>query len=492
MKHFFLFISLLIFSCSTQVESPTVIKNFSELATAEEVVEFAKVASQHTDKLDLEIFGSTSEDRDLVLIRSKLKQSNNPLRVLVFAQQHGNEPSGKEASLLLIRDLASNQHSDWLRDMEIVIIPQLNPDGGNLDKRRNGQEIDLNRDHVVLQASETRAIHKVFKDFMPHVTIDIHEYYPYSKSWDEFGAFKNFDVQVGVPTNINVSQEIRNFGLLKALPYIETSLLKNEYTFHHYIVGPAPNLGRTRHSTVDIDDGRQSFAILGTLSFIFEGINGRTGVLDSIEHRTYGQYEALKALLHFVHQNASEIKTIVDDARNKLRSSKPGEVVAIRLEHFPSGNPLTLPLVSSTTGNDTVVIVENYHPIVKSTLNATKPKAYLIPTNDALLVNFLNLHGVKYENFEVQDAKVITRYFVESIAISEDEELENRLPTVIKQKIINEELNDLYLWVPTGQLHSNFLVTLFEPQSMLGLAQRIGYEYLLQERDFFSILRVEE
>jgi len=492
MRKYLLFIPLFILSCASRIESPAVLKSFSELTTADEVVEFAKAAAEKSQALSYEIFGKTSQGRDLVLIRSRTNGTNERLKVLVFAQQHGNEPSGKEACLLLIRDLANGLHREWLKDMEIVIIPQLNPDGGNLDQRRNGQGIDLNRDHVVLQAPETWALHNLFKDFMPHVTIDIHEYYPFSRSWEEFGGFKNFDVQVGLPTNINVAQEIRNFGLNKALPFVEASLKEKGYSFHNYIVGPAPNLGRTRHSTVDIDDGRQSFAILGTLSFIFEGINGRADVLDNIEHRAYGQHEALKALLNFAHQNANEIKAIVDDARTNLRSSESGEVVAIRLEHFPSGTPLTLPLISSTTGNDTVVIVENYHPIVKSTLNTTKPKAYLIPTKDTLLVNFLNLHQVKYENFEVQDAKVISRYFVESIAISEDEELENRLPTVIKQKIVKEELNDLYLWVTTGQLHSNFLVTLFEPQSMLGLAQRIGYEYLLQERDFFPILRVEE
>lgn len=492
MKKFFLFIPLIILSCSTRIDSPAVLKNFSELTTANEVVEFVKAAAEKSPTLSYEVFGKSSFGKDLVLFRSKYKGSKERLRVLIFAQQHGNEPSGKEACLLLICDLANGKLREWIKDMELLIIPQLNPDGGDLDLRRNGAGIDLNRDHILLEAPETRALHNLFKDFNPHVTIDIHEYYPFSDSWKEFGGYKNFDVQVGVPTNINVSHEIRDFGLNKALPFVETTLAEKGYTFNNYIVGPAPNLGRTRHSTVDFDDGRQSFAILGTLAFIFEGINGKADVLDNIEHRTYGQYHALKALLEFLHNSADEIKSIVAGAKVKLINAEPGESVAIRLEHFPSGDPLKLPLVSSKTGKDTIVMVENYHPIVKSTLDATRPKAYLVPANDTLLVNFLKLHRIDFEHFETQNTSNISQYFVESIIIGEDEELENRFPMVIKRQVREDEIGKEYLRVTTRQLHSNFLVSLFEPQSMLGLAQRSGYEYLLKEKEYFPILRVEE
>ncbi len=486
----FLVALLLLVSCSSNLPEPPALKrNFQTPTSSAEVREFTRQVAGTSGRLHYEIIGISEGGSELASIKVAPARSESPLRVLIFAQQHGNEQSSKEASLLLIHDLAMGKHAHWLDNMEIWIVPQVNPEGSDENQRRNAGGIDLNRDHVVQLAPETRALHKVFRSFMPHITIDIHEYYPFRESWAEFGGYKNFEVQVGIPTNPNVAEELREFGLSRALPHIEKHLNEKGFSFHNYIVGPAPNLGRTRHSTVDFDDGRQSFAILNTLSFIYEGINGRDGFTENLERRTHGQYEALIALLDFSHANAQSIIEKVENTRQELHHAKAGETVAIRMEHFPDSNPLMLPLVSSKTGLDTLVVVENYHPKVKTTLQVQRPRAYLVPQNDTLLMQFLDLHDITYRH--EYNTHTASQYFVESIETSTDEELRNRYPDVTTKEIIAEALNETYVWVPINQLHTNFLVSVFEPQSMLGLAQRPGFEYLLQEGTPFPILRVE-
>jgi hypothetical protein len=490
-KLLYLALVFIISACHHQPpESPSVLRNFTYPATSAEIDGFCKKSARSSTNLQFEIFGKSDAGTDLVLIKAiSAKKTKTPrLRVLLFAQQHGNEVSGKEALLLLIHDIALDNKPQWLENMELWIIPQLNPDGGDRNERRNAKGIDLNRDHVVLQASETRAIHDLFHRINPHVTVDIHEYQPFRTSWEEFGGFKNFDIQVGIPTNINISPDIRNFAHDRILPEIEKHLNRKGFSFHNYLVGPVPIEGRTRHSTVDIDDGRQSFAILNTLSLIYEGINGRDGFIESLERRTYGQYEAVVAFLNFLHENTDQTISLVENARQKLRTSLPGEPVSIRMEHFPDGRSLSLPLTSSVTGNDTLVIVNNYHPVVKSTLEVKRPRGYLVPADDTLLLNFLETHRVEYiRNFSSQNFRV-KEYYVNRIMMSEDEELENRFPEVT---INAGKLQADHLFIPIDQLHSNFLVSLFEPQSMLGLAQREGFEYLLKEKEVFPVLRVE-
>lgn len=483
------FILLFLFSCSASIESPTVERNFQTPASSAEVIAFCREAAKVSGRLHYEVIGISEGGTKLASIKAIPARSESPLRVMIFAQQHGNEQSSKEAALLIIRDLARGMHSHWLENMEIWIVPQVNPEGADENQRRNAGGIDLNRDHVVQLAPETRALHKLFQSFMPHITVDIHEYYPYRESWAEFGGYKNFDVQVGVPTNPNVAEELRKLALDKALPHIESHLIDMGFSFNNYIVGPTPDQGRTRHSTVDFDDGRQSFAIRNTLSFIYEGINGTDGFIENLERRTYGQYEALIALLDFSHKNASSIREKVETARLELYHAKAGETVAIRMEHFPDGNPLMLPLLSSATGNDTLVVVENFHPGVKATLEVLRPQAYLVPQNDSLLMHFLDLHDITYRH--EYNTLTASQYFIESIETSTDEELRNRYPYVTKKEIFAEKINEPYVWVPINQLHANFLVSVFEPQSMLGLAQRPGFEYLLQEGTPFPILRVE-
>jgi hypothetical protein len=494
MRKNWLFIAALwLTACASPLESPTVLRNFQQPATSQEVIEFVEMAVMTSDKLYHTIIGHSEGDTPLVAVHAAdpYEYPDDKLHILIFAQQHGNEQSGKEAALLLIRDLAAGKYNHWFETLELWIVPQLNPDGSDMNERRNAGGIDLNRDHVVQLAPETQAIHKLFREFNAHVTVDIHEYYPFRESWAEFGGYKNFDVQVGVPTNINVDSNIRNFALNKALPHIEQHLNEKGFSFHNYIVGPAPNLGRTRHSTVDFDDGRQSFAIQNTLSFIYEGINGQDGYVENLERRTMGQYEGLIALLDFLYKNSGESRSMVENARQNLREANPGEKVAIRLEHFSDNSTLMLPLISATTGQDTLVAVENYHPKVQATLEVNRPLAYIVPYNDHQLMEFLGLHQVEYETTPDLTGKTLSGYFIESIETSVDEELPNRFPQVTTQTFDDSELTEEYVLVRTAQLHSNFLVSLFEPQSMLGLAQRPGYEYLLREGEVFRIMRVE-
>lgn len=481
-----------LYACSSPLESPTVTRSFSTPASSGDVIRFCRKAAEKSENLEYHVFGQSANGTDLVAVRATGKPGEaHRLKILLFALQHGNEQSGKEAALLLIRDIALGKLDHYLHNLELWIVPNLNPDGGDLNKRRNAHDTDLNRDHIVQQAPETRALHALFREQMPHVTIDVHEYQPFRESWAEFGGYKNFDVQVGIPTNLNVDENIRQFALENALPAIEKHLNHMGYSFHNYIVGPVPTQGPTRHSTVDFDDGRQSFAILNTLSFIYEGINGPDGFVENLERRTYGQYHAMIGLLDFLHAHAVTTMQMVNTARQQLRSAKPGEKVAIRMDHFPDNNSLRLPLTSSHTGLDTLVIVENFHPIVKPQLEVPRPKAYLIPQKDSLLMQFLKLHHIEYQYLEDLSPYRVWGYYIDDITIREDEGLENRYPAVRRQELTHNLRLEKYVWVSTQQLHSNFLVSLFEPQSMLGLARRDGFEYLLNAKERFPVLRVE-
>ncbi|MBS4013155.1 MAG: hypothetical protein KGZ97_05265 [Bacteroidetes bacterium] len=474
-------------SCTQGLKTPAEKDNFTRITLSEEVVEFSKILCKKYDFLEYKIIGNTITGKEIIAINASSGFSDDKLKVLIFAQQHGNEQSGKEALLIFLREL--NNNINWLDNIEFWIAPQINPDGGDKNSRLNAQGIDLNRDHILLNARETQALHKLFQEVMPHVTIDIHEYNPFRESWQNFGAYKVFDVQVGIPTNINVSEEIRSFALYEVLPAIEKHLNMNGFSFHNYLVGPVPTEGRTRHSTVDINDGRQSFAILNTLSFIYEGINGRDGFLENLKGRTFGQYEALFAHINFINENAEKIKTIVNSKREMLVNSNSKIKVSIRMEHFPAEFPLVLHLLSSKTNNDTIIEVENFHPVVKSLHEVTMPQGYLIPAYDSLIIDIIKKHNIIYSAYETYNNHKIFAYKILDVDTVMIEELSNMIPTLKKEQL--KILKDNYIYVPTAQLHSNFLVLLFEPESMLGIAQIKDYNYLLNKGEMFPILRVE-
>jgi hypothetical protein len=178
----------------------------------------------------------------------------------------------------------------------------------------------------------------------------------------------------------------------------------------------------------------------------------------------------------------------VHESRQKLFAYDNNDSVAIRMEHTKGDNPIELTLRSIYTGNDTLITVNNFHTKVIPTLKVDKPKGYLIPKDDTLLVEFLDNHNITYEDADDKNFNYVLQYKVGEVNESVDEELENYYPLVNLEPV--NFVNNEYYFVSTSQLHSNMIVIAFEPQSMYGLVQYSRFNYLLNAESSFPIYRV--
>ncbi len=424
----------------------------------------------------------STKGKNVWVVTNTEKSNQSNLRILIFAQQHGNEPSGKEALLSLIAEIAEKQWDDKLSGIELYLVPCMNPDGADLDQRRNGAGIDQNRDHLLQQSVEVYALHRFFDSIQPHITVDIHEYYPYDSACYRFGFLKQFDIQFGCLTNTNINASVLSYSKKKVLPFIEQQVKKSGFSFFEYTVGSLAYNDKLRHSTVDINDGRQSFGIRPGLSFIIEGIAGKT-CGDNLPKRTKGQYATVKALLDFARENRTEIIELVNHARkNPVAYPKS---IALRLDHFKTDSMLHYPLYNIAAGKDSIFIVSDFLPLIRSDVMTEAPKGYLIPKNDTMLLKFVQHYGFVCQNCTVKTAYA---FAIDSVSTTIVEENSTPMPWLRRKKT---QINPgSYVYLDVNQPKGLALILALEPQSSVGLVVYSQFDYLIRQ-SVYPVLRVE-
>ena len=401
------------------------------------------------------------------------------LRVLLFAQQHGDEHTGKEALSMLLAKFASGDLNALLDKIDFLIVPQMNPDGSELYQRRTTDSVDLNRNHVLLTSPETRALHDLFYQWLPHVTLDVHEYTTISRSWSDSGFVRLADTQLGMLTNANTSPEVRDLQHDSMFPYIAGYMRGQGYFFQEYIVGSPSD--RVRHSTTEINDGRQSFGILGTVSFIQEGIKWRTRE-EGLQRRVQSQLASIRALLEYCSKNAKKIMQIVSHERARLLTLA-GQPIAIKMDHFRGEGELQIPVRMVGTQRDTVWQVRPYHGEVRTQKSALLPEKYIIEQKDSAIVQLLRRHHIRVDEVKQESRVGVTTYSIDSTSRSEIEEETQPLVSV-SSRSMTKILKPGDFIIPTKQLQSMLLAIILEPESMWGLTKYEQFGYLLKEKQY--------
>lgn len=474
-------------------QTPLQKSNFTKLTSHSELTEFIKEVDSNSDLIKTEVLTKSVEGRELFVVyfsKGEFGADENKIKVLIFAQQHGNEQSGKESALLLINELLKPENQYLFDKIDFALVPQMNPDGSEKNQRRNGNGMDLNRNHLILTEPETKALHKLFDKYLFEVTMDVHEYWPFGEEWKKLGFRRNFDVTVGAITNINISEKIKNLSYKKYLPFIFNFIQSKGYTAFHYLPGGPVGVDYIRYSTFDINDGRQSFGVQNTLSFIQEGMNGENYSTDNIEKRATSQMIGMLGLIKFSYDNKDEIKKLVAEERKKLIENKVDDEVAIQLEHFSDGKKLELKLLSYYSGKDTIVTVDDFRSVVKATYSVKRPKGYLIPKQLDELKQWMDNHNLFYSDAKLESCDKVEEYFIDSIGTI-DFERDTIVNPYVSVNDVTDKINlSEYYFLPVKQLKNNMIVIALEPKSMLGLVTYKQFEHLLKKGERYLILRV--
>jgi hypothetical protein len=179
----------------------------SREATNDEIGKYWKVVDRATDRVVTGVFahspegrplryalvGSTRTMHRLPAVRRDIARLGDPATprqdvaallehtptvLWIAANVHGNEPSGGDAVLELLYNLADRDDcvAAAIRSNALVgLIPVQNPDGREHHERANGYAFDLNRDWFARTQPETAGKLDLLWKYQPQVFVDEHE-----------------------------------------------------------------------------------------------------------------------------------------------------------------------------------------------------------------------------------------------------------------------------------------------------------------------------
>lgn len=112
----------------------------------------------------------------------QLEFGRGPLKVFMWSQMHGDEPTATSALIDLFAYLQRHRETGWAKAVAEKItlraVPMLNPDGAELYRRRNLQSIDINRDARALVTPEGRLLKRLRDEWRPDIGFNLHNQNP--------------------------------------------------------------------------------------------------------------------------------------------------------------------------------------------------------------------------------------------------------------------------------------------------------------------------
>jgi hypothetical protein len=282
----------------------------------------------------------------LVLSREQAALAATPprptrLTVLLVASQHGTEPSGGEALLRLARDVADGPLTPLLDDLNLILIPNGNPDGRDGPRRVNGNGVNLSTNFTVLSEPESRAVEEAIWRWRPEVLLDVHESAIFKgKTLARQGYLTDFEAQFEIANNPNVDPELASLTRDQLLPAVLEGTNARGLEAHRYFGEITDVEQPITHGGVTLKNLRNKAGMLGTVSFLVENrLDPKGGDFPTprnLQGRVDKQTLSIAAFLEVVRERRADIAQVVQSARARAAQSRAPVSLVARYAPDPS------------------------------------------------------------------------------------------------------------------------------------------------------------
>ena len=321
-------------------------------------------------------------------------EANGRSTVVLIGQQHGDEPAGSEALLVVARELAQGLLEPLLDRINVVVIPRANPDGATNGNRTTANGVDMNRDHLLLNTPEARALARVVRDYRPILVLDAHEFTVAGRYLQKFNAIQRYDALLQYTTTANyhefltkASQEWYHQPMLGAL---QSQGMSSEW---YYTTSTQPDDKRISMGGVQPDTGRNVNGLKNAVSLLVETRGVGLGRLH-IQRRVHTQVTTITSALRSTAERAADLEQVRSYvARDTASKACKGQVV-IEAQATPMQRELTM--LDPDTGADRTLKVDwNSSLALRPVKSRPRPCGYWLAAHATAAVERLQMLGVQ-------------------------------------------------------------------------------------------------
>jgi Zinc carboxypeptidase len=430
----FTFLLLLSMNINAQSESTNVPQEWQTLAEQTdyqktwryaETIAFAQKLDKASDQIVYKSFGKSGEGRDLpLLIVSNDKdftpdKARKSGKAIIFIQGgiHSGEIDGKDAGYALLRDIAiTKTRADLLKDVVILFVPIYNVDGHELASpynriNQNGPQemgfrgtstnLNLNRDYMKADTSETRAWLALWNEWEPDFFIDCHV---------TDGADFQYNVTYEYAHFQEVSPFIKNWMDVHFDGNIVPKVEKEGNLLTHYI----EFAGR------EVTGGVATFIATPRFATGYTPLRNRAGLLiethslKPYKSRVRGTYDILRYSIEEINQSKASLfeanRKADEETIQRGKTYDASRKFPLRLSITEKSVPMQFKGVeykkekSDISGAERIVygtkpleITIPKYDEAKVTAAVAPPLYYIVPPQWQNVIEILQAHGIKFQ-----------------------------------------------------------------------------------------------
>lgn len=495
-----LFLVQTVFSFAQDFKTPFEKGNGNQTTTYEEMVKYYENLDQNFESITVQNFGKDDNGEPIkVVVFDDSKNKNTPV-ILINNGIHPGEPDGIDATMMLMRDLATGKVS--AKNLKIAAIQSYNISGmlrrGKYSRanqngpeeygfRGNARNYDLNRDFIKNDTENAKTFQQIFQHFKPIFFIDNHVSngadYQYLFTYistnkerlgNKLGNYFNEKMQPEILENIEKK------GIL-TIPYVNIHGDSPDEGFPAFMDSPRYATGYTT-----------LFNTLGTVA--------ETHMLKPYPERVRATYEYMVSAINYTRKNTREIQKLMAENLNSL---KPGtsyptqwKLNENKFQHIDfkgyeagkknsevSGKP-RLFYDRSKPFTRKVKFFSDYVP----TKEIRIPNYYVIPKSENKVIEYL-----KRNNIEMKEISKDSTISVEVYRITDYKTVKNpyeghylHYDTKTKSEFKNVNFRKGDLLVSTKQAGVKYLLETLEPEATDSFFNWNFFDAILGQKEYFS------